>query len=147
LALAVGIPAVTYALAAVIAPFYVSTFVVRPNELVREKPYIRNNIDFTRKAFALDHVEEIPFEPRLTNAVFDPNRHTDTLNNLRLWDWRALQATLRQIQEIRTYYDFVDIDVDRYSIDGKPQAVMLSARELSLNKLPAGSQNWVNQRL
>jgi uncharacterized membrane protein (UPF0182 family) len=147
LILAVGIPAVTYIVAAGIAPFYVSTFVVRPNELVRETPYIKSNIEFTRRAFALDRVEEVPFEPRLTNAVFDPAKHADTLDNIRLWDWRALQSTLRQIQEIRTYYDFPDIDVDRYTINGKPQAMMLAARELSLNKLPAGSRNWVNERL
>jgi uncharacterized protein len=147
LVLAVGIPAVTYVIAGVIAPLYVTTFVVRPNELVRETPYIKKNIEFTRKAFALDHVEEIPFEPRLTNAVFDPANHADTLDNVRLWDWRALQSTLRQIQEIRTYYDFLDIDVDRYVINGKPQAMMLAARELSINKLPSGSQNWVNERL
>jgi uncharacterized membrane protein (UPF0182 family) len=147
LGLAVAIPALTYAVAGGLAPFYVSTFVVRPNELVREKPYIKNNIEFTRKAYGLDHIEEVPFEPRVTNAVFDPTAHADTLDNVRLWDWRALQSTLRQIQEIRTYYDFPDIDVDRYVIGGKQQAVMLAARELSLNKLPAGSQNWVNERL
>jgi uncharacterized protein len=147
LGLAVAIPALTYVVAGVIAPFYVTTFVVRPNELVREKPYIKNNIEFTRKAYGLDHVEEIPFEPRLTNAVFNPALHSDTLDNVRLWDWRALQATLRQVQEIRTYYDFADIDVDRYVINGKPQSMMLAARELSLSKLPSGSQNWVNERL
>ena len=144
---AIAIPALTYAVAGVLAPFYVTTFVVRPNELVRERPYIKNNIEFTRKAFGLDHIEEVPFEPRLTNAVFDSTAHQDTLENVRLWDWRALQSTLRQIQEIRTYYDFPDIDVDRYLIDGKQQAVMLATRELSLNKLPSGSQNWVNERL
>lgn len=147
LALAAGIPAITYLVAGVIAPFYVTTFVVRPNELVRETPYIKNNIEFTRNAFGLEHIEEIPYEPRLANAVFDPARHAETLDNLRLWDWRALQSTLRQIQEIRTYYDFPDVDVDRYVINGKPKAVMLAARELSLAKLPAGSQNWVNTRL
>jgi uncharacterized membrane protein (UPF0182 family) len=147
LGLAVAIPALTYAVAGGIAPFYVTTFVVRPNELVREKPYIKNNIEFTRKAYGLDRIEEVPFEPRLTNAVFDPAPHSDTLENTRLWDWRALQSTLRQIQEIRTYYDFPDIDVDRYIVGGKPQAMMLAARELSLNKLPSGSQNWVNERL
>ena len=147
LGLAVAIPALTYVVAGGIAPFYVTTFVVRPNELVRERPYIKNNIEFTRKAFGLDRIEEVPFEPRLTNAVFDPAAHSETIDNIRLWDWRALQSTLRQIQEIRTYYDFPDIDVDRYVIDGKQQAVMLAARELSLNKLPAGSQNWVNERL
>ena len=147
LGLAIAIPALTYAVAGGLAPFYVTTFVVRPNELVREKPYINNNIKLTRQAYGLDRIEEIPFEPRVTNAVFDPAAHQDTLDNVRLWDWRALQSTLRQIQEIRTYYDFPDIDVDRYVVGGKPQAVMLAARELSLNKLPSGSQNWVNERL
>ena len=147
LGIAIGVPVLTYVVAGVVAPFYVTTFVVRPNELVRERPYIRNNIEFTRKAFALDHIEDVPFEPRVTNAVFNPAAHADTIDNIRLWDWRALQSTLRQIQEIRTYYDFPDIDVDRYMIGGKSQAVMLAARELSLSKLPAGSQNWVNERL
>jgi uncharacterized protein len=147
LGLAIAVPAFTYVIAGVLVPGYVSTFVVRPNELVRETPYIRNNIAYTRQAFGLETMEEVPFEPRLTNAVFDEARHADTLENIRLWDWRALQATLRQIQEIRTYYDFFDIDVDRYTINGKPQEMMLGVRELSLNKLPAGSRNWVNERL
>jgi len=144
---AVAIPALTYLVAGILAPGYVTNFVVRPNELVRETPYIKNTIEFTRKAFALDRIEEVPFEPRLTNAVFDPAAHADTLDNARLWDWRALQSTLRQIQEIRSYYDFPDIDVDRYTIDGKTQAMMLAVRELSLDKLAAGSKNWVNERL
>src|SRR5947208_2771746 len=147
LGVAIAVPALTYLVAGGLAPFYVRTFVVRPNELVRERPYIKNNIEFTRKAFALDRIEEIPFEPRLTNAVFDPAAHPETLDNLRLWDWHALKATLQQIQEIRTYYDFPDIDVDRYLVANKQQAVMLAARELSLSKLPSGSQNWVNERL
>src|SRR5262245_38163728 len=145
--IAIAIPALTYAIAGVAVPLYVTTFIVRPNELVREKPYIQNNIEFTRKAFGLDKVEEIPFEPRLTNAVIDPVKHAASLENIRLWDWRALQATLRQIQEIRTYYDFVDVDIDRYTIDGRAKAMMLAARELSRDKLPSGSQNWINERL
>lgn len=145
--IALAIPALTYVVAGVLVPGYVTTFVVRPNELVRETPYIRNNIKFTRRAFALESIEDIPFEPRLTNAIFEPAKHSDTLDNTRLWDWRALQATLRQIQEIRTYYDFPDIDVDRYVINGKPQAMMLAVRELSLSRFPAGSRNWVNERL
>jgi uncharacterized membrane protein (UPF0182 family) len=147
LALAAAIPAFTYVIAGILVPGYVSTFVVRPNELVRESPYIRNNIALTRQAFGLDHMEEVPFEPRLTNAVFNPADHADTLDNIRLWDWRALQSTLRQVQEIRTYYDFPDIDVDRHVINGKPREMMLGVRELSVNKLPAGSRNWVNERL
>jgi uncharacterized protein len=147
LAVAIAIPAATYLIAGVLLPAYVATFVVRPNELVRETPYITHSIDFTRKAYDLDEVEEIPFEPRVADAVFDPNAHKETLDNVRLWDWRALQDTLRQVQEIRTYYDFPDVDVDRYNVKGGMKAMMLATRELSLNKLPEGSRNWVNERL
>ena len=67
--------------------------------------------------------------------------------NIRLWDWNALQDTLRQIQEIRTYYDFPDIDIDRYAIDGSMREVMLAARELNVDKLPESSRNWINEKL
>ena len=144
---ALAMPLATFMVAGVLIPGYVATFVVRPNEFVKETPYIKNNIEFTRKAFGLDHVEEIPYVPRETNAVFDPVAHAPTIENIRLWDWRALQSTLRQIQEIRTYYDFRDVDIDRYTINGRPRQVMLSARELDRNKLPAGTLNWVNERL
>ena len=144
---ALALPAVTYVIAGVLIPGYVSTFIVRPNEFVKETPYIKNNIEFTRKAFGLDQVEEIPFVPRTSNTVFDPAAHAPTIENIRLWDWRALQSTLRQIQEIRTYYDFRDVDIDRYTVNGRPRQVMLAARELDRNKLPAGTLNWVNERL
>ena len=147
LAIAAGIPGFIYLVAWVLIPGYVSNFVVRPNELVRETPYIRNNIEGTRRAFGLDQVEEIPFEPAISDATFEPEAHAQTLDNIRLWDWRALQATLRQIQEIRTYYDFADVDVDRYEINGEKRSMMLATRELNLTNLPAGSRNWVNERL
>lgn len=144
---ALALPVITYVVAGILIPGYVATFVVKPNEFVKETPYIKNNIEFTRRAFALDQVEEIPFEPKTTNTVFDPVAHAPTIDNIRLWDWRALQATLRQIQEIRTYYDFKDVDIDRYMVNGKPRQMMLAARELDINKLPAGTLNWVNERL
>jgi uncharacterized membrane protein (UPF0182 family) len=144
---ALAMPALTYVVVGVLAEQYITAFVVRPNELARETPYIRRAIDFTRQAYLLDRSQEVLFEPTVTNAVFDAAAHADTLDNIRLWDWRALQATLRQIQEIRTYYDFPDVDIDRYRLGGKLQAMMLATRELSLNKLPAGSRNWVNERL
>ena len=147
LAASAGLPVVAYIFAWVLIPGYVTNFVVRPNELVRESPYIRHNIDNTRRAFALDAIEEIPFEPDIEGGLFDPETHRLTLNNVRLWDWRALQSTLRQIQEIRTYYDFADVDVDRYEIDGEKRSMMLATRELNLANLPSGSSNWVNERL
>ncbi len=77
----------------------------------------------------------------------DPANNQATLQNIRLWDWRALQDTLRQIQEIRTYYDFPDIDIDRYEIDGRLTQVMLAVRELNIEKLPESSRNWINEKL
>jgi uncharacterized membrane protein (UPF0182 family) len=147
LIVAAAIPAISYVFAWVLIPGYVTNFVVRPNELDRETPYITHSIEHTRRAFGMEDIEEIPFEPTVTDAVFDPAAHSQTLENVRLWDWRALQSTLRQVQEIRTYYDFADVDVDRYEIDGVKRSMMLATRELNLANLPAGSSNWVNERL
>src|SRR6201986_2832015 len=76
-----------------------------------------------------------------------PANNQPTLQNIRLWDWRALQDTLRQIQEIRTYYDFPDIDIDRYVINGEERQVMLAARELNVKNRPESSRNWINEKL
>ena len=141
------LPAAVYLAGGMLIPWYVETFIVRANQLVRESPYIRRNIDATRTAFGLDNVEEIPFDPRQTNAVFDPEPHAATLANMRLWDWQALRDTLLQIQVIRTYYDFPDVDIDRYVVDGKLTSTMLASREINIEKLPAGSRSWVNDRL
>ena len=146
IAIAAGLPVLVYVFAWVLVPGYVTNFVVRPNELVRETPYITHNIEHTRQAFGLSEVETIPFDPAV-NGMFDPESHAQTLDNVRLWDWRALQSTLQQVQEIRTYYDFADVDVDRYVIDGEKRSMMLATRELNLTNLPAGSSNWINERL
>jgi uncharacterized protein len=127
--------------------WYVSSFVVKPNELVREQPYISNNIAMTRQAYGLDRFVQREFPAETTVDATDPANNQPTLQNIRLWDWHALQDTLRQIQEIRTYYDFPDIDIDRYDIDGKPREVMLAARELNVDKLPESSRNWINDKL
>jgi len=127
--------------------WYVSSFIVKPNELVREKPYIVNNTDMTRRAYGLTGVLQREFPAETTVDAVDPANNQATLQNIRLWDWRALQDTLRQIQEIRTYYDFPDIDIDRYEIDGTTREVMLAARELNVDKLPESSRNWINDKL
>lgn len=127
--------------------WYVSSFIVKPNELVREQPYIANNIQMTRQAWALDRFTQREFPAETTVGATDPANNQPTLKNIRLWDWRALQDTLRQIQEIRTYYDFPDIDIDRYRIDGSTRQVMLAARELNVDKLPESSRNWINDKL
>ncbi|HXN25863.1 MAG TPA: UPF0182 family protein [Candidatus Acidoferrales bacterium] len=127
--------------------WYVSSFVVKPNELVRERPYIVYNTDLTRQAYGLNRVAQREFPAETTVEAAEAANNQATLQNIRLWDWHALQDTLRQIQEIRTYYDFPDIDIDRYEIDGTTREVMLAARELNVDKLPESSRNWINEKL
>jgi hypothetical protein len=130
-----------------IVGWYVSSFIVKPNELVREQPYIAHNIELTRQAYGLDRVLQREFPAETTVEAADPANNQPTLQNIRLWDWHALQDTLRQIQEIRTYYDFPDIDIDRYEIEGTTREVMLATRELNVEKLPESSRNWINEKL
>ena len=127
--------------------WYVNSFIVKPNELVREKPYIVYNTDLTRRAYGLNQVVQREFPAETTVEAADPANNQATLQNIRLWDWHALQDTLRQIQEIRTYYDFPDIDIDRYEINGTTREVMLATRELNFDKLPESSHNWINEKL
>ncbi|WP_263355624.1 UPF0182 family membrane protein [Acidicapsa ligni] len=127
--------------------WYVGSFIVKPNELVREEPYISHNIEMTRQAFGLDQFKQQEFPAETTVDAADAANNQPTLQNIRLWDWHALQDTLRQVQEIRTYYDFPDIDIDRYVIDGTMREVMLAPRELSIEKLPVSSRNWINEKL
>src|SRR5262250_1305959 len=154
----VSVPRVRWLLAAIapaagcylvlqIVGWYVSSFIVKPNELVRERPFIAYNIELTRQAYGLDRLSQREFPAATTVDAADPANNQPTLQNIRLWDWRALQDTLRQIQEIRTYYDFPDIDIDRYEINGTLRQVMLATRELSVDKLPESSRNWINEKL
>ena len=143
-AAAVGIYAVV-ALAGQVYAGAIQRFVVSPNEQVREAPYIQHNIDATRRAFALDTIQQrqLTGDAELTRADIDNNRQT--LDNVRLWDHQPLLETFGQIQEIRTYYDFTAVDNDRYVIDGQLRQVMLSARELNPAALP--NRTWINERL
>ena len=141
------VPAVASYILLGIVGWYVANFIVKPNELVREEPYIAHNIEMTRQAYGLDKFLQREFPAETTVDATDPANNQPTLQNIRLWDWHALQDTLRQVQEIRTYYDFPDIDIDRYSINGTMHEVMLATRELNVNKLPESSRNWINERL
>ncbi|MGB8912690.1 MAG: UPF0182 family protein [Candidatus Sulfotelmatobacter sp.] len=145
--LAAIVPAVVCFFALQAVGWYVSSFIVKPNELVREKPYIVFNTELTRQAYGLNRVSQREFPAETTVEAADAANNQATLQNIRLWDWRALQDTLRQIQEIRTYYDFPDIDIDRYNIEGTTREVMLAARELNVDKLPESSRNWINEKL
>ena len=123
----------------------VQRFVVAPNEQVRETPYIQHNITATRAAFALDRVEErqLPGDAGLTRD--DLERNAGTIRNVPLWNPQPLLDTFGQMQEIRTYYDFMSVDNDRYTIDGHYRQIMLSARELNTRNLP--SRTWINDHL
>ncbi|MBW8747711.1 MAG: UPF0182 family protein [Acidobacteria bacterium] len=138
--------ALCYAVLGVVS-WYVGNFVVKPNELVREQPYIVHNIELTRQAYGLDRFLRREFPAETSVEATEPANNQATLQNIRLWDWRALQDTLRQVQEIRTYYDFPDIDIDRYELDGALRQVMLATRELNVEKLPESSRNWINEKL
>lgn len=126
-------------------PGVLQRYVVEPNELTLETPYIEHNIALTRAAFDLDRVEAREFGQVEELQPQDLLDNEDVLRNLRLWDWRPLQKTYLQLQGLRPYYDFSDVDVDRYTIDGVQRQVMLGARELNKNELPAPS--WVNRNL
>jgi uncharacterized protein len=145
--IAAVLPAAVCYIAVSAISWYVTSFVVKPNELVREKPYISMNIEMTRQAWALDRFVLREFPAETTVDATDPANNQPTLQNIRLWDVQALKDTLRQIQEIRTYYDFPDIDIDRYVIDGNLRQVMLAVRELNVDKLPESSRNWINEKL
>ena len=141
------LPAAICYVALGVVGWYVSSFIVKPNELVREQPYISHNIDMTRRAYGLDRFSRREFAAETTVEAIDPANNQPTIQNIRLWDVHALQDTLRQIQEIRTYYDFPDIDIDRYEINGAMREVMLATRELNVDKLPESSRNWINEKL
>jgi uncharacterized membrane protein (UPF0182 family) len=140
-------PAAVVYLGLTVVSWYVSGFVVKPNQLVRERPYIARNIEFTNRAFGLAEIDQKAFPAESGLPAVDFAHNAATVENIRLWDWRALQDTLRQIQEIRTYYDFPDIDIDRYRIGGRVRQVMVAARELNVDKLPESSRNFINEKL
>lgn len=126
-------------------PALLQRYEVEPNELVRETPYIQHNIDYTRLGFNLDKIEVRDFSEVDTLVRSDITTNSDVLSNIRLWDYRPLQATYTQLQALRPYYVFGEVDIDRYEIDGEIQQVMLATRELDKSKL--SSLSWVNERL
>src|SRR3989475_2246028 len=126
-------------------PGGIQRYLGSPNEIVKEKPYIDFNIRYTRLAYGLDNIEEREFPAEPTLTLQDLRKNEATLKNIRLWDTRPLLATYSQLQEIRTYYKFTDIDIDRYRINGEYRQVTLSPRELSAKDLP--SRIWINERL
>jgi uncharacterized membrane protein (UPF0182 family) len=136
----------SFMLSAVIPGLFKRVF-VKPNELELERPYIQRNIALTQQAYNLHQITAKPFpaEQDLTLKTIEANKAT--IDNIRLWDWHPLMDAYMQLQEIRTYYKFHDVDIDRYWLDGAYQSVMLSARELKSSLLPPNAQTWVNTRV
>ena len=147
LLVALALPVAVYLVGVILVPAYVTSFIVKPNELGRETPYIGHNIMATRQAFGLNQIEQRDFAAENSVEALNLRENTTSLENIRLWDWKALQDTLKQIQAIRTYYDFPDVDVDRYQIGGQTRQMMVAAREIAVDKLPEASRNWINQKL
>ncbi|RLC28859.1 UPF0182 family protein, partial [Candidatus Woesebacteria bacterium] len=132
---------------ATLLPILVQKFVVKPNELAKESPYIAYNIDYTREAHNLNRIKEVDFEVSDKLSAEEIKKHDVTIQNIRIWDERPLLQTYRQIQTIRLYYDFINVDVDRYLINNQYRQVMLAARELVVNQLPPQANTWVNRHL
>ncbi|MGM9526175.1 MAG: UPF0182 family protein [Peptococcaceae bacterium] len=125
----------------------VQNFIVKPAEIAKEQPYISNNIEMTNKAYGLDQIQEVEFSADGTLTATDLQEEMDTIKNIRLIDYRPTITVFNQLQSMRLYYKFVDVDIDRYQIDGAQQQVYLSARELDQSSLDDSAQTWVNKYL
>ena len=144
---AVGIWILTAVLAGALWPALIQRFSVEPQELQRELPFIKRNLDATNEAFGLADVTEATFPASTDLTADDIGTNEPLLENVRVWDPSVLQRAYTQLQAIRTYYRFDDVDIDRYVVDGQTRQVLLSAREISLDDLPEESQNWPNLHL
>jgi uncharacterized membrane protein (UPF0182 family) len=128
-------------------PTVIQNFQVRPNEQNLEQPYIVNHIRGTRAAYGLDTFTERPFDPVEAPTQADLADNEATVKNIRLWDYRPLLDVFTQLQAIRSYYVFNNVDIDRYQIGGAERQVMIAAREMDVNRLPEQATNWINQPL
>jgi uncharacterized membrane protein (UPF0182 family) len=128
-------------------PALIQQFRVRPNEIAAEAPYIERNISATRDAFGLTGIETRDFPATEDLTAQDVIDNRDTLENVRLWDPSIIEESYRQLQIIRPYYDFTDVDVDRYQVEDDRRQILISARELDVAQLAEQAQTWVNQHL
>lgn len=149
-----GMPVIGIALLALVSvvaggifPTFIQKVRVDPQELQQERPYIARNIDFTRRAFGLDSIQitSPDVQPDLTQQILADN--ATTVANIRLWDPKLLQLDYQQLQRIKQYYEFEDVDVDRYFLDGQERVVMASAREVSQDGISSGGATWQNTHL
>lgn len=125
----------------------VQALVVNPDEFNLEKPFLERNIQGTLAAYGLEGAQEVVFPVNYALTSADVTANSATINNIRLWDWRPLKQTYNQLQLFRTYYEFNDVDVDRYQLDGMYKQVLVSAREMNTADLPSQAQTWVNKHL
>lgn len=146
-AISVGIWIAASILLGWLGPAAIQQFIVAPNEAAREAPYIERNIAMTRRAFGLTDVQGTTFPAAETLTAADITADPQTLANVRLWDPRIIGQSYAQLQSIRPYYEFADVDVDRYTIDGVRQQVLVSAREMNSSLLASQAQTWVNRHL
>ena len=127
-------------------PGFVQSFIVAPDEYTLEEPYLKNHIALTRQAYGLDKIKQRPFVPRETKAV-QLNMANPALADLRLWDYKPLMPSYNQLQSIRPYYQFNDIDIDRYPSANGQRQTMLAAREFNPDRLAAQAHTWINLHL
>nr|MBX2864594.1 UPF0182 family protein [Leptolyngbyaceae cyanobacterium MAG.088] len=144
---AISLYATIFILITGVYPWAQQKFIVEPNELQKEAPYIADNIELTRLAYGLDNVQQQSFEVKNQLDAEKLERNNATIDNIRLWDYRPLRSTYSSLQTLRPYYRFQDVDIDRYTFDDDYRQVMLSPRELVDDALPAQAQTWVNQHL
>jgi uncharacterized membrane protein (UPF0182 family) len=146
-AIALGVWVGAAVLVGGVYPALVQSLQVAPNEIAAEAPYIARNITATRQAFGLDEVELKPFAANTDLTSADVVKDRVTIENARLWDPNVIKSTYKQLQEIRPYYDFMDVDIDRYSIDGTRTEVLIAPREMNVSKLAEQAKTWVNEHL
>ncbi len=150
----------TLLLGTTVYPAIIQQYKVLPNEIALEREYIKNNIEYTRHAYNLDNIKDFAITPSENVSIDYVLKNEDITNNIRLWDWRPLKQTYKQMQEIRSYYDFNDVDIDRYALNttnntlyisdnrySKYIQVMLSAREINYEQLGSEARTWVNKHL
>ena len=147
LAWGLGIWIVTSLVFGSVYPGFVQRFQVEPNEIEREREYISHNINMTLEAYDLNDLTSKNFQPQDGLTLNDLEENDEIISNIRLWDSRPLLSTYSQLQGLRQYYEFQNIDVDRYIIDGKYRQVMLSGRELNKDLLSGQAQTWINRKL
>ncbi len=142
-----GVFVLLYVVLLGIYPWAVQGITVRPNELNAEKPYIEHNIRFTRLGYRLENVNKRSFDPEGTLRADVLARNPTIVQNIRLWDYRPIKATYRQLQEIKPYYEFFDVDIDRYRVNGELRQVLISARDLNHRALAGRVQSWIQTQL